>query len=70
MLAALLVILHGAVSTLRTHRDLLVEIAALRQQLAIYKRTAPRPKLRVPSASVRCARTSLAREERRNLMPP
>ena len=40
MLAAFLAILHGAVSTLRTHRDLLAEIAAaLRQQLAIYKRT-------------------------------
>jgi putative transposase len=46
MLAALLVILHGAVSTLRTHRDLLVEVSALRQQLAIYKRTVSRPKLR------------------------
>ena len=37
---------HGAVSTLRSHRDLLAEIAALRQQLAIYKRTVPRPKIR------------------------
>ena len=46
MLAALLAILHGAVSTIRTHRDLLAGIAALRQQLAIYKRTVPRPKLR------------------------
>jgi hypothetical protein len=27
-------------------RDLLAEIAALRQQLAIYKRTVPRPKIR------------------------
>jgi len=44
MLAALLAILQGAVSTLRTHRDLLAEIAAVRQQLAIYKRTVQGPK--------------------------
>jgi hypothetical protein len=46
MLAALLAILHGAVSTLRAHRDVLAEIAAPRQQLATYKRTVLRPKVR------------------------
>ncbi|MBN1773913.1 MAG: hypothetical protein JXB32_21815, partial [Deltaproteobacteria bacterium] len=45
MLATLLALLHGVIDILRSRRDLTVENLALRQQLAIYERTVPRPKL-------------------------
>jgi putative transposase len=46
MLATLLAILNGAIDVFRSRRDLTIENLALRQQLAIYKRTVARPKLR------------------------
>lgn len=58
MLAALLAILHGVVAIFRSRRDRTVENLALRQQLAIYKRTVRRPKL---TASDRLFWTTLSR---------
>ena len=46
MLGTLLALLHGLVAVFRSRRTLTIENLALRQQLAIYKRTVPKPKLK------------------------
>ena len=46
MAAMLTLILTGLVRGVRTHRALVLENVALRHQLAVLQRTAPRPRLR------------------------
>jgi hypothetical protein len=46
MAAMLTLILTGLLCGVRTHRALVLENVALRHQLAVLQRTAPRPRLR------------------------
>ena len=45
MLQTLLALLAGSLSSLKSHRELVVENLILRQQLAVYERAVSRPKL-------------------------
>jgi len=47
MLTTLIAILRAVLSAFRSHRDLAIENLALRQQLAIYKRTVRRAKIKI-----------------------
>jgi hypothetical protein len=45
MISVLVAILSAIISAINRHRDLVLENLALRQQLAVFKRRHPRPKL-------------------------